>query len=164
MARLLITGSVPRVEIDRGALSAFLTRAVSVLGLPSRTVLELRLVSRREVCSLKARIFDAAHETDVIALPVFEPAIQGRGPVLVGEVVLCPEVIAANARSLGRTFGDEMLFCFTHGLLHLVGWDDSGALARRRMFAEQERVIAASGARRSSGRSRADRMFRWRSS
>lgn len=42
-----------------------------------------------------------------------------------GEIVLCPEVIARNARENKANFSRELAFVLSHGVLHLLGWRHS---------------------------------------
>ena len=42
--------------------------------------------------------------------------------VLEGELVLCPNVIAKNARESKVNFSREFVFVLAHGVLHILGW------------------------------------------
>ncbi len=42
--------------------------------------------------------------------------------VVRGELVLCPEVIAKNARENKMSFSRELAFVLAHGILHILGW------------------------------------------
>ena len=41
-----------------------------------------------------------------------------------GEVIICPQVAAANARAHRSTVDKEIILYVIHGILHLAGWDD----------------------------------------
>lgn len=41
---------------------------------------------------------------------------------LEGELVLCPNVIAKNARESKVNFAREFVFVLAHGVLHILGW------------------------------------------
>lgn len=53
--------------------------------------------------------------TDVLAFALDAP--------MLGEIVLCPKVIAKRARLWGRTPQAHARFLFVHGLLHLLGYE-----------------------------------------
>jgi len=59
--------------------------------------------------------------------------------VVLGDVVICPEVAAGQVAGLGRSVDDELALLVVHGVLHLLGYDhaedEEGATMRRR---EQE--------------------------
>ena len=42
--------------------------------------------------------------------------------VLEGELVLCPNVVAKNARENKVNFTREFVFVLAHGVLHILGW------------------------------------------
>ena len=46
-----------------------------------------------------------------------------QGPLELGDVILCPEVIAAQAADFGNSPVEECRLMLVHGLLHLVGYD-----------------------------------------
>lgn len=55
--------------------------------------------------------------------------------IFLGELFFCPLFIEAAAKEDGVTFEREMAYIFSHGVLHLVGFDHEEA-----MFEIQERV------------------------
>lgn len=55
--------------------------------------------------------------------------------IFLGELFLAPDFIEAAAKEDGVTFEREMAYIFSHGVLHLVGFDHE-----EEMFAIQERV------------------------
>ena len=44
-------------------------------------------------------------------------------PLLLGDVVICPEVAARNAPEHAGSFDDEIALLVVHGILHLLGLD-----------------------------------------
>ena len=44
-------------------------------------------------------------------------------PVLLGDVVICPAVAAAQAPSHAGTLADELALLVVHGVLHVLGHD-----------------------------------------
>ncbi|MBT8197297.1 MAG: rRNA maturation RNase YbeY [Acidimicrobiia bacterium] len=68
--------------------------------------------------------------TDVLAFPL-ETATPGHPPTVLvdgpplalGDVYICPDVVAANAAEAGVRFEDEMALMVVHGILHLLGYD-----------------------------------------
>ena len=44
-------------------------------------------------------------------------------PVLLGDVVVCPEVAAAQAPEHAGTLDDELALLVVHGVLHVLGHD-----------------------------------------
>lgn len=40
-----------------------------------------------------------------------------------GEIIICPQRVKANAKEQGRTYSDELYLVYIHGILHLLGYD-----------------------------------------
>lgn len=54
---------------------------------------------------------------------------------IVGELVLCPDVIVKNARENKNTFLRELTFVLSHGVLHVLGWKHS-----KKMYEVQDEI------------------------
>ena len=80
-----------------------------------------------------------AHEPSTIGTPA-----DGAGavPVLLGDVVICPAVAAAQASAHAGTLDDELALLVVHGVLHVLGHDhaerDDTARMRARELAHLE--------------------------
>ena len=57
-----------------------------------------------------------------------------------GEIVVSAETAAAYAIQHGHGVDEELALYIVHGLLHLNGYDDRPAAAKKRMFRVQEKV------------------------
>jgi probable rRNA maturation factor len=99
---------------------------------------------------------DEPGPTDVLAFPMDELRPGRRedpdtDPGLLGDVVLCPEVAAQQAREAGHSVADELHLLCTHGILHLLGYDHADAETEQEMFGEQRRLLAGWRAHRAAG-------------
>jgi probable rRNA maturation factor len=89
--------------------------------------------------------------TDVLAFPMDElrPSTgSGRqendapaDPALLGDVVLCPQVAAAQAAEAGHDTRDELELLCTHGILHLLGYDHAEPQEHEEMFGLQNELL-----------------------
>ena len=61
---------------------------------------------------------------------------------MVGDVVLCPQIAAAQASTNGQDAGDEVELLTVHGILHLLGYDHAEPDEHREMVALQTRLLA----------------------
>lgn len=76
--------------------------------------------------------------TDVLAFPLKDKITSNHN--LLGEIVICPEVAAIEARERGHSLEEELILLTIHGTLHLLGYkdeDDEG----KKIMAEKEREI-----------------------
>ncbi len=51
---------------------------------------------------------------------------------LLGDIVVCPQVAAKQAKAAGHSRAEEILLLTTHGILHLLGYDHAEPEERRR--------------------------------
>lgn len=120
----------PRV---RAAVTAVL-RAAKV----KHALVSLTLLTPRRMAALNRRHLDHAGSTDVITFGFRDPA-----GALIGDVYLCPPVIAANAARFGRPAREEFLRTVIHAALHVLGHEHPEGEARTRspMWRRQEALL-----------------------
>lgn len=86
--------------------------------------------------------------TDVMAFPqdeleaVRRPGRSGAAPMLLGDVVLCPEVAIRQAATAAHSMHDELALLLTHGILHLLGYDHATPEQEKEMFGLQKQLLA----------------------
>lgn len=81
-----------------------------------------------------------AGATDVISFGFRDPA-----GAVIGDVYICPEIAAANAKTHGVPVREELLRLVVHGTLHVLGHDHpegDWAPTRSPMWKRQERLLA----------------------
>lgn len=108
-------------EMEQAAASVLTAEGVD----PSGDVeVSISFVRSAEMRSLNASWRGIDAPTDVLSFEC--DGLDGAGeqdPLELGDVILCPEVIAAQAADFGNTPVEECRLMLVHGLLHLVGYD-----------------------------------------
>ena len=89
--------------------------------------LSISFVGPEEMADLHARYMREEGPTDVLSFPQGEDG-------LLGDVVICPEVAAANNDDVEA----ELRLLVVHGILHLLGHDHEDETERAEMWAKQE--------------------------
>ena len=89
---------------------------------------------------INARHLGHDYATDVLSFPM------GTEPFLMGEVLISADTARREAAERGHSAYHELLLYAVHGALHLVGHDDHGTAARRRMRRAERAALAALGA------------------
>lgn len=102
-------------------------------------LLSFTLVSRRRIAAMNRKHLGHAGATDVISFGFRDPA-----GAVIGDVYICPEIAAANAKTHGVPVREELLRLVVHGTLHVLGHDHPEGDARTRspMWKRQERLLA----------------------
>lgn len=109
--------------------------------------LNILFVDEATIASLNSRFLHKDGPTDVLSFPIedelglpspppprSESASGGPGrsplaqpeeeiPLLLGDVIICPEVAGRNAPQHGMAYEDELALLVVHGILHLLGMD-----------------------------------------
>ena len=83
--------------------------------------------------------------TDVISFAFLDnddlPVIKGM-PILLGDIYICDEVCINQANEYGHSIRRELAFLFTHGLLHLFGYDHVNSKEEEEvMFKLQDEIL-----------------------
>ena len=81
--------------------------------------------------------------TDVLSFPQFEqPAdMPEEGEICLGDVVICKEQAERQAEEFGHSFEREIIYLFTHSVLHLLGYDHMTEEDKAGMRAKEEAVM-----------------------
>jgi probable rRNA maturation factor len=88
---------------------------------------------------------DVAVVSDAVISQVHEDfmGIAGATDVITfdhGEIVISAETAVGYAKEHRHTVDEELALYIVHGLLHINGYDDKTAAAKKRMFAVQDKV------------------------
>jgi probable rRNA maturation factor len=113
------------------------------LGVPSQAEVSLTFVTAASMADLNAAHMDQTGPTDVLSFPIdgdAPPSDEGPPPML-GDIVICPEVAAANASEHAGSYDDEIALLVVHGLLHLLGMDHAANDERDAMQARERDLL-----------------------
>lgn len=101
--------------------------------------IEVNFVLPQEIREINKQYRNKNKETDILSFPMFseqEYRVRHRGQsIVLGELFVCEEIIQKDAQTDGVSIEREMAFVFSHGILHLLGYDHS-----EEMFALQDKV------------------------
>jgi probable rRNA maturation factor len=138
------------VPIDERRWQQLATDALATLGVHGPGEVTLTFVSQTAMAELNHQHMDGDDPTDVLSFPLDgEALLPGPRvdptpgvPMLLGDVVVCPAVAAANAPDHAGTLEDELALLIVHGLLHLLGMDHADPLERDEMQARERELLA----------------------
>lgn len=144
-----LTREIEAADLFSRLETFFAGRLVSLELIPdgAETVeLSLSLLSEAEMrdVSMEYREIDSA--TDVLSFPlweedgVFAPPTDWQTLPL-GDIVICPEVVARGASEAGRSFIEEFTLVFCHGVLHLCGFDHDCEEKEKVMWNMQDAML-----------------------
>ena len=81
--------------------------------------------------------------TDVLSFPQFESCddFPKKGEIIMGDVVICTEKAMLQAEEFGHSPEREIIYLFTHSLLHLMGYDHMEENEKHIMRQKEETVM-----------------------
>ena len=97
----------------------------------------IRLVEPDEGLALNQEYRGKAYATNVLSFP-YEVE-----PVTVGDLVICPAVVAREAAEQNKPLAAHYAHLTVHGMLHLQGWDHETDEAEAEEMENEEREILA---------------------
>src|SRR6266700_3239208 len=141
--------------VDEAALAGLARHVLDEMRVHPLAELSLLLVDEPAMTELHVRWMGEEGPTDVLAFPMdelrppqpggaqAEPGGSEGIPGLLGDVVICPQVAAAQARRARHSVTDEIDLLCAHGILHLLGYDHGDAREHAAMFGLQDRLLAS---------------------
>ncbi|CAJ1581719.1 rRNA maturation RNase YbeY [[Mycobacterium] wendilense] len=109
--------------------------------------LSMVLLDTASMADLHMRWMDLPGPTDVMSFPMDELEPGGRpdasepGPSMLGDIVLCPQFAAEQAKAAGHDVEHELALLTVHGVLHLLGYDHAEPDEEKEMFALQRQLL-----------------------
>ena len=136
------------LTVDEGRWAGLMRRVLIEEQVSAPWEAGLSFVDADEMAALNAAHRKVDRPTDVLAFGA-DDGRAPRGPDeprLVGDVVICPSVAAANAVSCGRSIEDEMALLVVHGALHLLGYDHAEDRDAEKMEGREQELLALDAA------------------
>lgn len=129
-----------QLQVDEARLSRLAAHVLEAEEVDGAAELSVLLVGADHIKRLNARFAGDDYATDVLSFPMMEDE---ETTLLLGDVVICPEIAATNAVRVGHDVDTELDTLLVHGTLHLLGYDHDEEEEKRRMDERQSEILAA---------------------
>ena len=109
--------------------------------------ISLTFVGPDEIADMNDEYRDVAGPTDVLSFPMWENDEGGFEPptdwetLTLGDIIVCPEVVAKNAAENGKSAESETTLVICHGFLHLIGFDHAEEEEKDKMWQTQDALV-----------------------
>lgn len=113
-----------------------------------RCELSVTFVGLDEIHELNREYRGVDRPTDVLSFPQFEDLeeeIPEVGEICLGDVVICREKAEEQAEEFGHSFERELVYLFTHSVLHLLGYDHMEEDEKKVMRQREEEIMEQIG-------------------
>ena len=127
------------IEFNSGAIQKQIQMAIDKLNITDSEI-TLAFVSNKKIRELKKTYFGIDEITDVLSFK--ENGINPEtGKIYLGDIVISPEVAKNQAELHEHSLESELIYLAVHGLLHLLEYDHSQIVEKRRMDKKQKEII-----------------------
>ena len=146
--------------VDVARWSHLAEQVLGAQGVHGDAELSVLFVDAEVMAGLNKRFMDEEGPTDVLSFPLDDDLIElGRwpdasttgpdrgavqpedAPLLLGDVVICPEVAAQNAPEHAGSYEDEVALLVVHGVLHVLGLDHVDDTTTTAMQARERELL-----------------------
>ena len=111
-------------------------------------IFDITIVTLDEIHRINKVYRNIDRPTDVISF-AFEDEVEGENKIIrndnlprtLGEIFICYEKCQMQSEEYGHSLDREMAFLFTHGLLHLLGYDHMNEDDEKIMFKIQDEIM-----------------------
>lgn len=137
------SGYEPAVGLTE--ISELATYVLGEMRVHPQADLSILLMNEEDIAVLHEKWLDLPGPTDVMSFPMDElrpapPGVEPK-PGMLGDIAVCPQVAARQARRAGHATMEEILLLVTHGILHLLGYDHAEEEEKKEMFDLQRRLL-----------------------
>ncbi|CAN5308774.1 rRNA maturation RNase YbeY [soil metagenome] len=135
------------MDVSEEELISVARFAIGKMNVNPGAELSMVLLDTAAMADLHMRWMDLPGPTDVMSFPMDELEPGGRpdaaepGPSMLGDIVLCPQFAAEQAKTAGHDLEHELALLTVHGVLHLLGFDHAEPDEEKEMFALQRQLL-----------------------
>ena len=119
-----------------------------------RCEISVTFVDLDEIHELNKQYRGVDKPTDVLSFPQFddlEEEIPEVCEICLGDVVICEQKAREQAEEFGHSFERELVYLFTHSVLHLLGYDHMEDDEKKAMREREEEIMKQIGLMRQEG-------------
>lgn len=114
-------------------------RATDVLSFPILNLDELKEFKRQFNASVKA--YESGEEVKT----KYKENCSKYSNISLGDIIICFDVIKAQANEYGHSIGRELMYMITHAMFHLLGYDHEVEEDKKKMRKCEEQVLSNFG-------------------
>ncbi|MGA0878332.1 MAG: rRNA maturation RNase YbeY [Ilumatobacteraceae bacterium] len=150
------------VPVDGERWQRLATAVLQAEGVRGGTELSIFFVTAADMADLNSEHMNTSGPTDVLSFPIDggevlevvsgptggsrgpdrSPPDRGDLPLLLGDIVICPEVARNQAADHAGNLDDELALLVVHGVLHILGWDHDTPEKTAAMQARERTLLA----------------------
>jgi len=135
MIDIKVFNSFEKIAINDLSVEKLARKILSEKSLNDKAVISIIFCDNKTLNNFKIKYFDEDVFTDIVTFKIEDK------PFLEAELYISTEMAIENAKEFKVPLDNEIIRLISHGILHLIGYDDSNNSLSKKMFSVQEEIV-----------------------
>ncbi len=135
MIDIKVFNSFEKIAINDLSVEKLARKILSEKSLNNKAVISIIFCDNKTLNNFKIKYFDEDVFTDIVTFKIEDK------PFLEAELYISIEMAIENAKEFKVSLDNEIIRLVSHGILHLIGYDDSNNSLSKKMFSVQEEIV-----------------------
>ena len=135
MIDIKVFNSFDKIAINDLSVEKLAKKILSEKSLNDKAVISIIFCDNKTLNNFKIKYFDEDVFTDIVTFKIEDK------PFLEAELYISTEMAIENAKEFKVSLDNEIIRLISHGILHLIGYDDSNNSLSKKMFSVQEEIV-----------------------
>ena len=124
-----------KIAINDLSVEKLAKKILSEKSLNDKAVISIIFCDNKTLNNFKIKYFDEDVFTDIVTFKIEDK------PFLEAELYISTEMAIENAKEFKVSLDNEIIRLISHGILHLIGYDDSNNSLSKKMLSVQEEIV-----------------------
>ena len=124
-----------KIAINDLIVEKLAKKIFSEKSLNDKAIISIIFCDNKTLNNFKVKYFDEDVFTDIVTFKIEDK------PFLEAELYISTEMAIENAKEFKVSLDNEIIRLISHGILHLIGYDDSNNSSSKKMFSVQEEIV-----------------------
>ena len=135
MIDIKVFNSFEKIAINDLSVEKLAREILSEKSLNNKAVISIIFCDNKTLNNFKIKYFDEDVFTDIVTFKIEDK------PFLEAELYISTEMAIENAKEFKVSLDNEIIRLISHGILHLIGYDDRNNSLSKKMFSVQEEIV-----------------------
>ena len=135
MIDIKVFNNFDKIAINDLSVEKLAKKILSEKSLNDKAVISIIFCDNKTLNNFKIKYFDEDVFTDIVTFKIEDK------PFLEAELYISTEMAIENAKEFKVSLDNEIIRLISHGILHLIGYDDSNNSSSKKMFSVQEEIV-----------------------
>ena len=135
MIDIKVFNSFEKIAINDLSVEKLARKILSEKSLNDKAIISIIFCDNKTLNNFKIKYFDEDVFTDIVTFKIEDK------PFLEAELYISIEMAIENAKEFKVSLDNEIIRLISHGILHLIGYDDRNNSSSKKMFSVQEEIV-----------------------